>query len=135
MLKNFEQFTKIIKDFYSDLIILKVYPIADNRYHFMALLDKSYIQDDRTRFFLKFGTVSSTKWTLLAQIASVPEAENALDSSTQQVTQSSENRSTDFSEIVTNLMEGFRSLLVKTGITITVKYPVISITPLAIYRI
>ena len=130
------QFLALIKEFYGDLIILKVYPVSGNDvYFFVGALDKSYLQDERAQMLLKFGTSPSVDWTVLAQVASVPqetqetEGRHALD-----LPQLSPDQFTDFSELITTMLESMGTAFAQTGFTMSVKYPAISITPLAVYR-
>ena len=130
------QFLALIKEFYGDLIILKVYPVSGNDvYFFVGALDKSYLQDERAQMLLKFGTSPSVDWTVLAQVASVPQETqemgglHALD-----LPQLSPDQFTDFSELITTMLESMGTAFAQTGFTMSVKYPAISITPLAVYR-
>lgn len=134
-MEAFDQFTTLIKDFYSDFIILKAYPTSDNRYYFIAALDKTCLQDERARLFLKFGSSPLLSWTILAQVASVPQPQPAHDSQFSDLPQSNDGQSADFSDLATAMLDSLRGLFTRTGITISVRYPAISITPLAIYRV
>jgi len=130
------QFIKLVKEFYGDLIILKVYPVLENDvYYFVGALDKSYLQDERAQMLLKFGTSPSVDWTVLAQVASVPqETQQTRGLQSPDLSQLSPDQSTDFSESITAILEAIGTAFAQTGFTMSVKYPAISITPLAVYR-
>lgn len=130
------QFIALVKEFFGDLIILKIYPVTgDDYYHFIGALDKSYLQDERAQTLLKFGTSPSVDWTVFAQVASVPQKTpqtrglERLD-----LPQLSPDQFTDFSDMITTVLEILSTAFVETGLTISVKYPAISITPLTVYR-
>jgi len=130
------QFFALIKEFYGDLIILKVYPVSgDDVYCFIGALDKSYLQDERAQMLLKFGTSPSVDWTVLAQVALVPqETQQAQGLQLSDLPQLSPDQFTDFSEMIMAMLEIVGAAFTQTGFTMSVKYPAISITPLAIYR-
>lgn len=130
------QLITLVKDFYGDLIILKVYPVPkDDTFYFTGALDKSYLQDGRAQMLLKFGTSPSVDWTVLAQVASVPpKIQQTQDRGALSLPELSANQFTDFSDMITTMLEAMGVAFAQTGITMSVKYPVISITPLAVYR-
>ena len=130
------QLIALIKEFYGDLIILKVYPIPGNDvYCFIGALDKSYLQDERAQMLLKFGTSPSVDWTVLAQVALVPqETQQVQGLQFPDLPQLSPDQFTDFSEMIMAILEIIGTAFAQTGFTMSVKYPAISITPLAVYR-
>lgn len=130
------QFIALIKEFYGDLIILKAYPVpGDDVYYFIGALDKSYLQDERAQMLLKFGTSPSVDWTVLAQVASVPqETQQPQGIQFPDLPQLSPDQFTDFSEIIMVMLEAIGTAFTQTGFTMSVKHPAISITPLAVYR-
>jgi hypothetical protein len=130
------QFIALIKEFYGDLIILKVYPVLGNDgYYFVGALDKSYLQDERAHMLLKFGTSPLIDWTVFAQVASVPqETQQTQGPQFPDLPQLSPEQFKDFSDMITTMLEALGAVFAQTGFTMSVKYPAISITPLAIYR-
>jgi hypothetical protein len=113
-----------------------VYPIPGNdNYYFVGALDESYLQDERAHIFLKFGTSPLIDWIVFAQVASVPqETEQTRGPQFPDLPQLSPEQFTDFSDMITTMLEALGSAFAQTGFTMSVKYPTISITPLAIYR-
>lgn len=130
------QFIALIREFYGDLIILKVYPVpGEDACCFIGALDKSYLQDERAQMLLKFGTSPSIDWTVLAQVASVPqETQQTQGLQFPDLPQLSPDQFTDFSEMIMAMLEIIGTAFAQTGFTMSVKYPAISITPLAVYR-
>jgi hypothetical protein len=130
------QFIALIKEFYGDLIILKVYPIPGNDvYCFVGTLDKSYLQEERAQMLFKFGTSPTVDWTVFAQVASVPRRiQQTQGLQFPDLPRLSPDQFTDFSEMITSMIEIIGTAFVQTGFTMSVKYPAISITPLAVYR-
>jgi hypothetical protein len=131
------QMVSLIKEFYGDLIVLKMFPLPDDDdYYFTGALGKEGLQDERAHMLLKFGATPSAPWTMLAQVASVPP-----QSQTTAVLQSGElptlslDQCTDISDAIGKMVDAIAQIFAATGVTMTVKYPVIAVTPLAIYRV
>jgi len=130
------QMANLIKEFYGDLIVLKVFPLPDDdTYCFTGTLSKDGLQDERAHMLLKFGATPSAPWTMLAQVASVP-----LQAQTTAVLQAdasptlSLSQYTDMNDAIEQLVDYIAQVFAVTGLTMTVKYPAIAVTPLAIYR-
>ena len=127
----------IVKEFYADLIVLKIFPLPDNdSYHFTGALSKGGLQDERAHMLLKFGTEASAPWTMLSQVASVPaKAQTASDLQSISLPSLSPAQFTDMADAVEQLMDAIAQVFAVAGMSMTVKYPIIAVTPLAVYRV
>lgn len=130
------QLVSIVKEFYGDLIVLKVFPLPDDdSYHFTGALSKNGLQDERAHMLLKFGTAASAPWTMLGQVASVPaKAQTATDLRSISLPSLSPAQFTDMADAVEQLLDAIAQVFAVTGMSMTVKYPAIAVTPLAVYR-
>ena len=130
------QVVSLIKEFYGDLIVLKVFPVPDeDHYYFIGPLSQEGLQDERVHMLLKFGTATSVPWTVLAQVASVPSQPQTIAALPNDALPAfSPGQFTDMSDAIEQLMDAIAQLFAVTGMTMTVKYPAIAITPLAVYR-
>lgn len=131
-----EQIVALVREFYSDVILVKVFPLDGmSQYYCVGPLDQDNLQDDRTRLLLKYGSTPSVPWTVFGQLASVPretretEAARPLDLS-ETLSQSFDS----LADAVETMLDVLTTVFAQSGLSVTVCYPAISITPLAIYR-
>jgi hypothetical protein len=106
-------------------IILKITPEKGSKVSFYALLKKEYLRDEMDDLVYKYGSAPKMKWKMLAQISAIPKQED------EKVELSIEGI-TEVSDIFENIMVFLSGAETKLGLT--VKYPDISLTPIAIYR-
>jgi hypothetical protein len=112
------QFIGFIREFYGDLIILKVYPVLGNDdYYFVGALDNSYLQDERAHMLLKFGTSPLAEWIVFAQVASVPqETQQTQGLQSPDLPQLSPDQFTDFSDMIRVQLLSFTVISLSTKI-------------------
>ena len=114
-----------IDTFYKDRLIVKVIPFTDfPNFRLVGNLQDTFLRDKIQSILYKYGTSPSSKWTLFAQIASIPKKDyhpfifGGMTGS----------------EIEVAMQKMFTALreIESTGLSVT--HPEISVTPIAIYR-
>jgi len=114
-----------IDTFYKNRLIIKVLPFRDySNFRLVGNLQDDFLRDKIQSILYKYGTSPSSEWILFAQIASMPE-------------KSYHSFSIDGmagSKIEVAMQSVFSALreIESTGLSVT--YPEISVTPIAIYR-
>lgn len=112
-----------INIFYKNKIIFKMVPFDNTELGFTGPLKSTYLREDIYDIIYKYGTSPTSKWTMLAQIASIPTL-----SDVQTISPAGHNQ---FEQA---LKEAFDSLRGMENMGFKVSYPEIGITPIAIYR-
>ena len=131
--KELTVIAKTIRELYKGVIIAKVFPLDEkDEYYFVGGLDGECLQDDRNRMLLKFGVAPTAKWTVLGQVASVPQP--TLPSQEIPDFSSISFAEGTMADVLEQVLDTFNTLLTQTGMAISVRHPAIAITPLAIFR-
>jgi hypothetical protein len=115
----------LIDNFYKDRIVFKSVPFKNQpEFRFVGTLNPLYLREKIEDIIFKYGTAPRERWYLFAQIASIPtkDKEN-LDIS------ASENSIEMAMQQVFDALRGVE----KEGLSIS--FPEIAVTPIAIYRL
>jgi hypothetical protein len=131
-----EQIVALVREFYSDVILVKVFPLDGmSQYYCVGPLDQDNLQDDRTRLLLKYGSSPSVPWTVFGQLASVPREMRETETIRPLDLSGILPQSFDsLADAVETMLDALTMVFAQSGLSVTVRYPAISITPLAIYR-
>lgn len=123
--KFIDNLATILEKFYGDSIVIKIWPFSDKSdCVFVCRIDKQYLRDSVEDLNFKFGVNPEDDWVLVAQVARIP-------SRTPQNPDEFEIPSLDF------MNQAIQKMFDASGNVIeffSLKYPFISVTPLAIYR-
>lgn len=116
---------RFIEVFYQGRVVLKLVPFPDEpNIRVVCNLDAACLRDDPESILFKYGTAPVADWTLFGQIASVPP-KGYKPYSLKDVLGG---------EIDQALEAGFESLREIERMALSVGYPEIAVTPIAIYR-
>jgi len=116
---------RVLETLYGESVVLKVLPEGcRGDCGFVLPLTKLYIRDPVEDLALKFGPTPENPWTVVGQIANAPPGGSP---STGPAMPESPH---DLDRAVETMFDAFRELM-SVG---TVRYPYISMTPLAVYR-
>jgi len=111
-------------NFYNDRIVIKNIPFDESpNFRFVGTLNKSYLRESIENIIFKYGTAPQDEWYMFAQIAAIPEiSKNEIDISY------------NHNEIEKGMQIVFDALrdMEKSGLSIS--FPEIAVTPIAIYR-
>ncbi|MBA2871036.1 hypothetical protein HNQ85_001306 [Anoxybacillus calidus] len=113
-----------INNFFQNRIVFKCVPFINNPdFRFAGPLNPSFLRERIEDLIFKYGTAPKDEWYMFAQIASIPHsAENTIDISEHQ------------NEIEKGLQQVFDALRVMEKSGLSISFPEISVTPIAIYR-
>lgn len=113
-----------LKNFYGDKVVIKNIPFVERpNFRFVGTLNKLYLRESIENIIYKYGTAPQDEWYMFAQIASIP------------------NKNSDEVEMSFNQNELEKALqtvfdalrdIEKSGLSIS--FPEIAVTPIAIYR-
>lgn len=113
-----------MENFYKDRIVIKNIPFVNHpNFRFVGTLNQEYLRESIENIIYKYGTAPQENWFMFAQIASIPNSnESKLDISFNQ------------NSLENSLQTVFDALreIEKTGLSIS--FPEIAVTPIAIYR-
>lgn len=131
---------KYVESFHQDSIVIQARPYASNpQIAFAGMLDPTYLREGMTDIIFKYGTKPKTPWQILARICAIPERDGiTMEEMLSNILISDGNEKTPVSseEQLGALFErafDFTRVIDET-FGLSVKYPQISITPIAIYR-
>lgn len=114
----------MLENFYKDRIVIKNIPFTDmSNFRFVGTLNQSYLRESIENIIYKYGTAPKDKWYMFAQIASIPDTKkNEIDISF------------NHNELEKGMQTVFDALrdIEKAGLSIS--FPEIAVTPIAIYR-
>lgn len=113
-----------LKNFYKERIVIKNIPFVESPdFRFVGSLNPIYLRESIENIIYKYGTAPKEEWFMFAQIASIPNNENNdLDITLNQ------------NEIERGLQSVFDALRAIEKIGLSITFPEIAVTPLAIYR-
>lgn len=113
-----------LENFYKDRVVIKNIPFDDKpNFRFVGTLNQTYLRESIENIIYKYGTAPQDDWYMFAQIASIPEkTSNNLDISY------------NHNELEKGMHTVFDALrdIEKSGLSIS--FPEIAVTPIAIYR-
>lgn len=113
-----------LKNFYSNRIVIKNIPyIKKPNFRFVGTLNEIYLRESIENIIYKYGTAPQDEWYMFAQIASIPNSEN-----TQFEMTYNQNNLESGLQKVFDVLRDFE----KSGLSIS--FPEIAVTPIAIYR-
>lgn len=116
---------KIMDVFYRNRFLIKIIPFPDNaNLRVVGDLNPDYLRDPPESIMFKYGTAPICKWTLFGQIASIPPKGHTPFELTHYF-------STEISQAMDKLFGSLREI---EKMAISVSYPEISVTPIAVYR-
>jgi len=116
---------EMIERFYGSSVVIQVWPLSGTTdCVFVSRLNKTYLRDSIEDLNFKFGAKPEDDWVLLAQIAKIPNQDNTTSSNLTSVS----------SDALNNAIEKGFDAIARFVDVASVKYPYISVTPLAIYR-
>lgn len=114
----------LLDNFYKDRVVIKNIPFVDKpNFRFVGTLNQSYLRESIENIIYKYGTAPRDEWYMFAQVASIPDTENSqLDISFNK------------NELEKGMQTVFDALrdVEKAGLSIS--FPEIAVTPIAIYR-
>lgn len=123
--KDIQKALQIFLDnFYKDRVVIKNIPFADApNFRFVGTLNQSYLRESIENIIFKYGTAPKDRWYMFAQIAAIPDTSvNNIDLSF------NEN---ELEKGLQTVFDAFRDSE-KAGLSIS--FPEIAVTPIAIYR-
>ncbi|MBQ4843324.1 hypothetical protein M5E03_18650 [Bacillus safensis] len=113
-----------LENFYKDRVVIKNIPFVESpNFRFVGTLNQSYLRESIENIIYKYGTAPHEEWFMFAQIASIP---------------TNEQKEVDISFNQNDLENGMQTVfdalrdIEKVGLSIT--FPEIAVTPIAIYR-
>lgn len=110
--------------FYKDRITIKSMPYEDNSdFRFVGNLNPKYLRDDISSIIYKYGTAPISKWTIFAQVASIPPSDRS--------NEAIEMQGAPIESALQGIFDAYREFELLAQ---SVMYPEIAITPIAIYR-
>lgn len=119
-----EGFKLLFDTFYKDRIVVKFLPFKQHPdFRFVGNLRNECLRDDISSIIYKYGTAPISKWTIFAQVASIPPKDI-----------SNVNLTMAGSEIELALHGMFNAFREIEKMAQSVVFPEIAITPIAIYR-
>lgn len=113
-----------LSNFYGDRVVIKNIPIIERpNFRFVGTLNKLYLRESIENIIYKYGTAPQDDWYMFAQVASIP------NKNTDELVMSFNQN-----ELEKGLQSVFDALreIEKTGLSIS--FPEIAVTPIAIYR-
>jgi hypothetical protein len=124
--KKVKAVLSVLKLFYGDRIILKIVPeYCSEHVRFVGILRTDCLRYDLSDISYKFGTAPDTNWNVLAQICTITKKGQSI----------SRIRTTASNEIEKAIEPAFQAIREAEQLMgLSVNYPEISITPIAIYR-
>jgi hypothetical protein len=123
--KVIDNVAEMFERFYGASVTIKVWPLPNaTDCVFVCRLNKSYLRDSIEDLNFKFGANPEDDWVLIAQIARIPNQDHSHFSDPTSVS------SDDINKAVEKMFDA-SAFFVDVA---SVKYPYISVTPLAIYR-
>src|SRR5690606_10099904 len=113
-----------LKNFYKERIVIKNIPFVESPdFRFVGSLNPIYLRESIENIIYKYGTAPKEEWFMFAQIASIPNNENNdLDITLNK------------NEIERGLQSVFDAIRAIEKIGLSITFPEIAVTPLAIYR-
>lgn len=113
-----------LKNFYNDRVVIKNIPFVERpNFRFVGTLNKLYLRESIENIIYKYGTAPQDDWYMFAQIASIPnKTTDAVDLSFNQ---------NDLEKGLQTVFDALRDIE-KSGLSIS--FPEIAVTPIAIYR-
>jgi hypothetical protein len=114
----------VLENFYKDRVVIKNVPFSEHpNFRFVGTLNQSYLRESIENIIFKYGTAPRDEWYMLAQIASIPNSDNAeLDISFNQ------------NELEQGMQTVFDALRGLETAGLSISFPEIAVTPIAIYR-
>jgi len=123
--KVIDNLAEMLERFYGASVVIKVWPLPDaTDCVFVSRLNKVYLRDSIEDLNFKFGAKPEDDWVLLAQIAKIPNQDYPISSDLTGVS----------SDDLNNAVEKMFDASAPFFDVASLKYPYISVTPLAIYR-
>lgn len=113
-----------LSNFYGDRVVIKNIPIIERpNFRFVGTLNKLYLRESIENIIYKYGTAPQDDWYMFAQVASIP------NKNTDELVMSFNQN-----ELEKGLQSVFDALreIEKSGLSIS--FPEIAVTPIAIYR-
>jgi len=123
--KMVDSLSVIIKGFYGTPFVMRVLPVSDDpSVRLVCRLDTEWLRDPKDVILFKYGDAPPTPWTVLCQVADVPPEDYR--------PQALEGVFTN--QLIDAISQMFGALMAFEDFGITVRYPEIPVTPLAVYR-
>lgn len=113
-----------LKNFYNERVVIKNIPFVERpNFRFVGTLNKLYLRESIENIIYKYGTAPQDDWYMFAQIASIPnKTSNEVDMSFNQ------------NELEKGLQTVFDALRDIEKFGLSISFPEIAVTPIAIYR-
>ncbi|WP_419721742.1 DUF6414 family protein [Priestia megaterium] len=113
-----------INNFYNERIVFKSVPSVENpEFRFVGTLNKEYLRENIEDIIFKYGTAPQEEWYMFAQVASIPHGQREhIDISS------------GTNEIEQGLQLFFDALREMEVAGLSISFPEIAVTPIAIYR-
>jgi len=115
---------ELIETFLKGRIIIKILPFDNSpMFRFTGILKKDYLRENILDIMYKFGTAPNHPWHMFAQVSAIPSEEQ------QGLTIAPGGN--ELETLFQSIFDGFRGFE-RSGLTVA--FPEIAITPIAIYR-
>ena len=124
--KEFEGITEIVQKLYSGFSRVKVFPLSDQRHYcFVGNVPNQYFSSEQLNPFVTCGLVSGTNWSVMGLV------NESSDSPLASTLESGDNVEQSLEDVLESLVVTMKDI---SKMTLSTKFPAISILPIAIYR-